>query len=213
MGIPDELLLNPTKEIDDLLTLSPVELVRKEYEAKGMSEDVIDIAIEQDIADEKIDSKAKLIQFNLNQNKENIINTKNQLVAKYTQDKQLAIETQKKQEVTQITEELNKISDFLGAKVSKEAINGIIAKVNKGLYDSELSNPASKATLILYKEFGEKLAKLSKDKALAQGKAEVTSKLSNIPPSQGQSGSRVDMNKAELNDKANGVFSNIPTEW
>lgn len=211
LGMPDELLLNPTREIDEYLSLGDLELVRKEYEAKGMADDLIDLAIEQDTADGKIGTKSQLIRFNLDQNKKDILNTRSQLVNKYTAEKQQATVRQQEQRTTQIKEALNNVSAFLGVNVSKDAIQGIIHKVEKGAYDSELNNPKSLAELILYREFGERFSKISQDKALAKGKAEVTAKLSNIPIKQSQSGSKV-IQTANDNDNAS-PFANMPSNW
>jgi hypothetical protein len=212
LGLPDHLLLDPTKEIDGFLALEDTELVRKEYESiKGMTPELVDMKIEEDIADGKIGNKAQLLRVTLNNNREQLLNTKSQLVEKYTAEKQQAIVRQKEQVTTQIKEALNTVSDFLGVNVNKEAKEAVISKLNKGLYDELLNNPANMAKLILYNEFGEKMAKLSKDKALAQGKAEATAKLSNIPIKTGQVGNKLDLNKlAETADKTS-PFDFIPT--
>lgn len=209
LGLPKELIFEPTKQIDELLTLDDVELVRKKYELNpNMTPDLIDIQLEEDIATGRIDAQAKILRINLNENRENILNERTQLIEKYTQEKQLAAVRQKEQEFNQVKEALSNVSDFLGVRVNKEAINGIITKLNKGAYDNELSAPMSKAQLILYKEFGERFAKLAQDKARAQGKAEITAKLSNVPIKTSPSGSRVD-NKSD-NKQDDHPFANMP---
>lgn len=209
LGLPKELIFEPTKQIDEFLALDDVELVRKKYELNpNMTPDLIDVQIEEDIATGRIDAHAKILRINLNENRENILNERTQLIEKYTQEKQLAVVRQREQELNQVKEALSNVSDFLGVRVNKDAINGIINKLNKGAYDGELSAPVSKAQLILYKEFGERFAKLAQDKARAQGKAEVTAKLSNVPIKTGSGVGRV-VPKTD-NKQDDSPFANMP---
>ncbi len=209
LGLPKELIFEPTKQIDEFLSLDDVELVRKKYELnQNMTPDLIDVQIEEDIATGRIDAQAKILRINLNENRENILNERTQLIEKYTQEKQLAVVRQKEQEFNQVKEALSNVSDFLGVRVNKDAINGIISKLSKGAYDGELSAPVSKAQLILYKEFGERFAKLAQDKARAQGKAEITAKLSNVPIKTGSGSGRV-IPKGD-NKQDDSPFANMP---
>lgn len=209
LGLPKELIFEPTKQIDEFLSLDDVELVRKKYELNpNMTPDLIDVQIEEDIATGRIDAQAKILRINLNENRENILNERTQLIEKYTQEKQLAVVRQKEQEFNQVKEALSNVSDFLGVRVNKDAINGIISKLSKGAYDGELSAPVSKAQLILYKEFGERFAKLAQDKARAQGKAEITAKLSNVPIKTGSGSGRV-IPKGD-NKQDDSPFANMP---
>lgn len=213
MGLPDHLLLDPTAEIDSLTKLEDVELIRKEYEARaGYDTEMVDAAIEQDIADNKVGVKAKMVRAQLEANKTALLNQRSQLVDKYTQERQQAIIRQKEQETNQIKEALTNASDFMGVPIAKDAINGIIHKLNKGLYENELKNPANIATLILHKEFGERIAKLKHDKARAEGKAEATAKLSNIPIQTAAGGGVVNNKTAKLETEGS-VFGNLPADF
>lgn len=209
LGLPQELIFEPTKHIDEMLQLDDVALVRLKYEQNPqMTSDLIDTQIEEDIANGKIDAQAKILRINLNDNKQVILNERTQLIEKYTQEKQVAAIRQKEQEVNQVKEALGKVSEFLGVPVTKEAINGIVAKYTKGDYDKDLNVPMSKAQLILYREFGEKFSKLAQDKARAQGKAEITAKLSNVPIKSGSGGSRVEQKSTDKQDDS--PFANMP---
>ena len=209
LGLPKELIFEPTKQIDELLSLDDVELVRKKYELNpNMTPDLVDIQIEEDIASGRIDAQSRILRINLNENRENILNERSQLIERYTQEKELAVVRQKEQEFNQVKEALSNVSDFLGVRVNKEAINGIINKLSKGAYNEELSAPVSKAQLILYKEFGERFAKLAQDKARAQGKAEITAKLSNVPIKTGSSIGRVNPKSDDKQDDH--PFANMP---
>lgn len=209
LGLPKELIFEPTKQIDELLSLDDVELVRKKYELNPkLTPDLVDIQIEEDIASGRIDAQSRILRINLNENRENILNERSQLIERYTQEKELAVVRQREHEFNQVKEALSNVSDFLGVRVNKEAINGIISKLSKGAYNEELSAPVSKAQLILYKEFGERFAKLAQDKARAQGKAEITAKLSNVPIKTGSSTGRVNTKSDDRQDDH--PFANMP---
>lgn len=199
LGLPKELVLEPTRgvdasisRIDELVKMSDVDLYRLALEnTEGMTPDMIETELDELTTSGKIVHKAQMERIALMNDRktflaerDNILRTRDELVAKHTQDKQRIAEQKKEQETTLFLKTLNDKSDFMGVPIPKEFKDGVIQKFRGGLYDSALTDAANKVNLILFNELGPKFAKLIKDSAFAKGKESEIKKQANIPPIQ-----------------------------
>lgn len=202
MGMSAETVLQPTRELDAYLALDDAALVRADLELqfKGR-QDIVDNKMEI-LAEspDKLKLMADELKIYINQEKAQIVEERKQYLQKYETDKQTAMLHQKTQERTQVIDAMNKISEYMGFKVSKEATEAFIMKYNNGLYDNDLSSPTSKAQFIFQKEMGEKLTKHIQNKASETAKKEVTNKLLNIPPVIAGAGQQVDTSKQPMDN-------------
>jgi hypothetical protein len=182
LGIPDDLILEPTKEIDGYLKLDDAQLVRANLAAtEGWTEDMINTEMES-LDEDKLSHEAKKLRLELNQQKKNIITTKENLVQQYTAEREQVALKLKEQEKTQFKEAMDKVSTFFGVTIPKEVKDALVTKYNNGLYDKDLTAAEMKANFILIKELGDKLTKHVRNKVSADVKKEATDKLLNIPP-------------------------------
>lgn len=204
MGIPEDKVFAPTKEIDGYLALGDVELVRADLSLRaeeGWTPELIDAKMEELAGDpKKLALAAGELRIELNNNKKQITETRTKLLQQYEQQKQNVILQQKAQEQAQFNEALDKLQTFMGKPVSKEAKEAIRAKHNSGLYNDVVNAADSKVAAIMYKEYGEKLAKLIQNKASEEAKTETRKKLLNIPPVNSGAGKRVDTNATNQSD-------------
>lgn len=183
LGIPDELLLEPTKEIDGYLSLDAAELVRADKAAtQGWTQEMIDTEIESLIESGKLDHEASKIRIELNLQKTNILAHKAELVKKYTEQNQNAILQQKEAERTQTITAFDKVQEFMGVKIPREVKEVLARKYANGAYDKDLMSPESKVDFILKMEYGPKITKYLQTKVAEKVKKENTDKLLNIPP-------------------------------
>lgn len=199
MGVPQELIFEPTKEIDAYLKLDAPALVREDLRLKGMTEDLIDAKMESLTEEGKVESTAKLLQFELNKQREHILNTQQNIISQRAAEIERVQKHAKEQELTQLKEALNNTSEFLGAKLTKEAKEIIAKKLQSGAYEKELSSPQAKIAALLQKEFGQKYVDYAKSKARSDGKMEVVKKLANVPPKQ-NSGIAIEKEPIETGD-------------
>jgi hypothetical protein len=200
-GIPEEQVFAPTRQIESYLALDDAALVRADLEAtEGWTPELIDHKIESLIADNKIALAAGEIRIGLNQQKNQITQTRTQLLQQYEQQKQNAILQQRQQESAQFTNALNNVSEFMGVPLTKEAKDAILIKYNNGLYENDLNAAQSKVAAILHNEYGAKLAKHIQNKASEAAKLETTKKLLNVPPVSSQTGKRVETTQNNQND-------------
>lgn len=192
LGIPDELLLDPTKDIDNYLKLDDAELVRANLAATdGWTTEMIDTEIESLVDSGKISHEAGKVRIDLNHQKNNILAHKTELVSKHTAQRQEVAARQKEQEKTQFIETMNKVSTFMGVTIPPEVKETFIKKYNSGLYDKDLSSVDAKVNYILKQELEGKISKHIQNKASEKAKKEVTDKLLNIPPVVENGGGRV----------------------
>ncbi len=218
LGLPQELILEPTRNVDNNVTiidnavkLGDAELVRAELEnTEGWTPEMIDTEIEELVANGKIAHKAQVVRVNLLNDKkvllaqrEDILKTRNDLIAKHTTDKQRVAEQKKEQDNSLFLKALNDKSDFMGVPIPKDFKDAVALKFRSGLYDSKLSEAQTKVNSILFAELGSKFADLVKKSAFAKGKETEIKKNANIPPiSSAASGQRV-INKEPSQDKEN----------
>lgn len=200
LGVPKELILEPTKEIDGYLKMDSAELVRADKMATdGWTPEMIDTEIESLIENGKLEHEASKIRIELNLQKTNILANRANLVQKYTEQKQSAAVQQKEQEKTQVISALNKVSTFAGVPIPKDVMQTFITKYNNGLYDKDLSSADIKANYIIMKELEGKIGKHIQNKASEKAKTELTNKLLNVPPLKQSGGGAVVTNNQQDN--------------
>jgi hypothetical protein len=199
MGLPDNLLLEPTKEIDGWLKLDDAELVRANLAATdGWTTEMIDTEIESLVESGKITHEAAKLRIGLNNDKNVLLAQRKELVQKYTTQKQESLVRQKEQEKTQFIEAMNKVSSLMGVPIPKEVKEALIIKYNNGVYDKDFASlTEAKVNYVLNKELGNKLAAHIRNKASEQVKKAATDELLNIPPVQSGGGG-----KAEIKQEA-----------
>lgn len=200
LGVPQEMILTPTLQIDNmlaqadsLLKLSDAELYRTILENSGSdwTPELIDAHITDLAAEGKLATKAQVERLTLKSDqkalladRENVLKTRESIIQQHTSDKQRIAEQKREQESTLFLKALDDKLDFMGVPVPKEVKDAVALKFRGGLYDSELTVAQNKVDLILFKELGPKFAKLVKDSAFAKGKESEIKKAANIPPTQ-----------------------------
>ena len=182
MGIPKELIFEPTKQIDGWLALDNSALVREDLKYRGYDEDVIDNKMEELTAEGKIDIKAKELRFDLGKGREEILQQRQQIVSQRAAEIEQVQKQSKEREINQLKETLNNTSEFMGVNLTKEAKELIAKKLQSGAYEQELSTPQLKVNAILHKEFGQKFTEYAKNKFRSEGKMTEVKKLANVPP-------------------------------
>lgn len=206
LGLPEELIVNPTKDIDEYLSLSDAEIIRKDLEVTdGWTDEKIDKELE--ILSEKPDllkHQADKIRINLNLNKKARLAQQAELVQRFTQEKQAVAIRQKQEQDTQFTNSLNDVKDFLGIPLAKGTKEAILMKYNAGKYNDVFNKPLSKVQQALFYELGDKLIPHIHTKAREEGKKEIVKKQANIPSKDGESGQRVEI-KNQLENNWSGI--------
>jgi hypothetical protein len=210
LGIPEDKVFAPTKEIDGYLGLDDASLVRADLEnTEGWAgkQELIDARIEELAADpKKLNLAAEMIRIDLNNQKKQIVETRNTILKQSEERRQNAILQQRQQEAAQFNEALNKLETFMGQPVSKEIKEAIRLKHNNGGYAEIVNKADSQINAIMYKEFGDKLVKHLQNKASEEAKLDQTKKLLNIPPVTGANGKRVDVNANNQKDAGWGAI-------
>ena len=211
MGVPQELAFNPTKAQDEYLAMDSASLVRAELASRqGWDESMVDAKMEELIADQDaLEVQAKIIRANVNTIKQDILQEQQQLVQRYTEQKQQEAHRQKVEANNQFKDVLTKESTFMGLKLSQEVKDAIYAKYEKGAYDEALNPAQAKLRAILQLEYGDKFAKVLQSKAKEEGKAEIVRKLADVPPKVNNGGSRVQV-KVSDDHADNHPFANMP---
>jgi len=202
LGVPDEYLLDPTRDIDAYLAMEDSQLVRNALLAQpNWTEDMADVEMEELSADPtRLAHKARIARINLQNDRQSILNTKAQLVQQYTEQKQQAVFQQKVEADNKFKEALTKESAFIGLPISQAAKNVILDKYSKGLYENALSDAESKVRAILQLEFGNQFSKIALSKAKAEGQAEIVRRLADVPPLKGQGGGAVQVQSENTNN-------------
>lgn len=186
LGVPKELIFEPTKIVDGYLALDDAALLREDLKARGYTEEMIDTKMETFIEEGKVKAQADILRHELGLEKQKILNTRTQIVQERKAAREQAAIQQKEQEFIQMKEALNNTSDFMGTTLSNAVKEQLIKKIQSGAYDKEFSNPQAKIAYVLQKELGQKFTEQIKNKFLSKGKDDVMKKLSNVPPIKGQ---------------------------
>lgn len=183
MGVPQEQILNPTREIDQYLAMSEVEIVRADLEKQGYPEDLVDAKLEAlSTSPEALKRQADLIKFELTQAKTAILDQRNQLIQQFETKAQEASLMAKEAEKTQFKQALNTVEDFLGKSVPKAAKDKLYEEFSKGRFDKDFNDPKAKVELAMYKLFGKSFASSLKNTAFEQGREKIVKELTNVPP-------------------------------
>jgi len=182
MGVPQELIFEPTKQIDGWLALEDAALVREDLKALNYSDEDADSKIEKLIEDGKLERDARLIRIELGKQKEAVLQQRQQIVSQKAAEIEQVQRQTKEREITQLKEALNNTSEFMGVNLTKEAKETLIKKIQSGAYEKELSSAQLKVNAILHKEFGQKFTEYAKNKFRSEGKMAEVKKLANVPP-------------------------------
>jgi hypothetical protein len=183
LGVPDHLINNPTKEIDEYLRLDNAELLRAELSTyPNWTEDMVNKEIEDQIESGKIDHSTAKIRAELTTQKQALELQQTDILQKYREQNAQASQRQKELERTETIKALNNVSEIAGVKIPQKIKDNLIIKYNNGLYDKELSTAQSNAEYIVKKELEAAAIKQVLNKALEKVKSEATNKLLNIPP-------------------------------
>ncbi len=218
LGLPQELILEPTRNIDnaissldEALKFSSADLVHAVLQnTEGWTPDLIEIELDELAASGKLEHKAQVERLNiiadkksLTEQRANVLNMRTNLIAKHTADRQRIEQQKKEQDTSLFLKTLNDKSDFMGVPVPKEFKDAIALKFRGGLYDNQLSEAQTKVNAILFHELGGKFAKLLNDSAFAKGKESEIKKAANIPPTVNSGGGQKAVDRTPVNEDYN----------
>lgn len=183
LGVPEHLINEPTKEIDGYLALDDAALIRAELATNPLwTEDRINTEIESLLEDpKKLEHEAFKIRSELTIQKNAITAEENNIIQKWTEQKQAATIKAQELERTAVKDALSKVSEVAGVKIPAKVMDAISIKYANGAYDKDLLSPVAKAEYIIQKELGQKAVNLIRNKASENAKLAVTTKLLNIP--------------------------------
>ncbi len=193
MGLNEEHLIAPTREIQEYLKLDDNSLIRQNLEwdlrdskdASGNSntDTLVDHEMEKFIADpNKLRNEAAIIRNGLKGQEQNILQQRTQLVQQFEQRKQDAALAQKQQEIVQFKTALDTVSTFMGYPVPNEVKEAIFKSYSSGEQANNLDTPKNRAEYAVYQALGQKVVSHLKNTAFQKGKDQVNTKLANIPP-------------------------------
>jgi len=202
-GYTREQINEPTKEIDTLLTMSNIDLVKKDLELQGMSESLIEKEIELLTEKGVIDHEAEKLKLVLHNARESVLAERQQLAQQVATNYEAKLQAERQAEAQLMTNAFNTVKDFMGQPINENARQQLAQRYAEGQYDSILNDPAKKAEFIMYHHFGEQAAKNIRNKALEEGREKVTKHLSNVPPVPQQNNTRV---SAKQNAKTTSGF-------
>lgn len=182
MGVPEEQLFHPTRQIEEYLKLEDAALVRADKEAWGWKPEMIDAELELLTTKNLLGHEAEKLRLTLNSNKADILKQREKFVQQYEGKRQEAILHQKEEERTQFTKAMNTVSTFMGAPIPADVKDALIKNYNKGLYDNVLNTPTSKVEYLLQRELSHKVLSVLKNTASQEGRDTIRKKLAEIPP-------------------------------
>lgn len=210
LGVPQDLIFEPTKQIDGYLALEDSELVRADLKARDYTDEMIDTKMESMVEAGKVKAEADIIRLELGKQKQQVLNTRTQIVQQKTAERELVQKQLKDREIAQLKEVLNNKSEFMGVPLSKDVKEAIAKKLQSGGYDDDLAKAEAKVDTILYKQFGSKLAEHIKTKAFADGKLSEVKKLSNVPEVKSQTAGSVKVSQEQQeSDNAFGALKGV----
>jgi hypothetical protein len=200
MGWSLEDISAPTQKIDKYLSMDSAELIREDRKLLGWDEERIDTELTYLTDKGFLDHEANGMRDALKNQRENIIQQRDQTLADYAQNKDKVAQQQKEQEVSQIKQAISDMDKFMDVPLAKDARDAIAIKLSRGDYDSLFSDPKIRAEFIMYKELGEKAAKHIERTSFEKGRATITKKLLNIPPVESQTGKKVVETNQNINN-------------
>lgn len=189
-GTHDE-WMNPTREIQKLKALSDSELVAKDLELQGWSEENIEIELEEQVEKNRLKKNADALRLVLDTNEANIVKERADAQKIFVQQEQLRIEKAKEKDTNQIREAITKRNEFMDTPISEKHKDFVMKKYEKGEYHELFKDPNTIAEFLLYKEFGKQGVERLKSKSFENGKETIAKKLHNIPPKTNAGGKRV----------------------
>lgn len=187
-GLTRDEINAPVKELEDLLALSNIDLVRKDLELqyKDLDEHKRNELIEKEIEilteKELIDHEAEKLKVVLNQAKESRLLERAELAKSVATKYEAKREADRQSELQSIGNSLNTVKEFMGSPINDNVRTELVKRISYGKFDSIFNDPAKKAQFILFDLFGEQAAKNIRQLALTEGREKVTKHLSNVPP-------------------------------
>lgn len=196
-GYTREQINEPTKEIDSVLSMANIDIVKLNMELEGYSPELIEKEIE--ILAEKglIDHEAEKHRLFLKSARESVLNERADLANKVATSYQAKLEEQKQAEIQSMAQAFDTVKDFMGHAVNENTRKEMARRYAEGKYDAIMSDPIKKAEFLLYQNFGEQVLKNIRNKALDEGREKVTKHLSNIPPVPQQNNAKVNLKTQE----------------
>lgn len=194
-GYTREQINEPTKEIDQALAMSSIDLVKYNMELEGYSPELIEKEIE--ILTEKglVDHEAEKHRLFLKNARETVLSDRANLAQQVATNYQARLEAERQAELQTMTNAFDTVKDFMGHAINENTRKEIAKRYAEGKYDAVLNDPIKKAEFLLYHNFGEQVVKNIRNKALEEGREKVTKHLSNIPPVPQQNNSTVIVKK------------------
>jgi len=200
MGVSQEQLFEPTKQIDNYLAMDEATLVRADKEVAGWKPEMIDAELELLTSKNLLGHEAEKIRMALNANREAILQERQSHIEQYESKKEQAILAQKEEAKVHFKKAMDTVSSFMDVPVPAEVKEAVTRKFNSGVYDDILATPESKAEYILYKELGQKIAKTLKSTAFAQGKETIRKNLLAVPPASNNNAGQAQVTNQDTQD-------------
>lgn len=182
MGVPEDKLFQPTRDIEKYEAMDNTALIRADKELLGWKQEMIDAEIELLTAKGLIDHESNKLRLVLADAKTNIINERQTYIQQYESKKEQAILAQKEQEKVQFKQAMDTVSTFMDVPIPNEVKEAIVRKYNNGAYDEQLNTPRSKVEFVLQKELQKTYLKSIMNTASEKGRDTIRTKLAAVPP-------------------------------
>ncbi len=189
MGVPEEHILQPTKQVDTYLAMDDIALNRADLEAMKMTPEMIDKEMEIRTAAGTIKHEADKLRLMLGQQKEQITKETQEYAQQWESKKEQALLAQQEQSKIQFKEAMNAVSKFMDIDVPQEIKEAVIRKYNNGTYKDVLTQPDAQAQYILFKELQHKIIPALKSAAFSKGAESQRKESLNIPVTNNNAGS------------------------
>lgn len=201
--------LDPLKPVNDVKSLSDVDLVVRDLELRDWPQDKIDAEITRMTENEKVDEIA-LTAFKLREQlnvieeniKSRVIESKTNAEKRKDTYKQNATAEQ----LSAIKNSLNTVSEFMDTPLSGKHKDFIAKNWADGKYANIINDPKAMSKFLLFHEFGEQGIANLKNKAKEEAKLAYKNDRHNIPPLTGTGGGQV-KGASTSNQQAEGNWS------
>lgn len=190
-GYTREQINEPTKDIDTLLAMSNIDLVKRDLELQGMSEGLIEKEIELLTEKGIIDHEAEKLKLVLHNARNSVLEERQQLAQQVATNYEAKLYAERQAQAELMSNAFNTVKDFMGQPINENARKQLAQRYAEGQYESIFNDPVKKAEFIMYYHFGEQAAKNIRNKALEEGREKVTKHLSNVPPVPQQNNTKV----------------------
>ena len=189
-GYTREQINEPTKEIDGVLSMSNIDLVKYDMELQGYSPELIEKEIELLTEKDRVDHEAEKLRVFLKGERENVLKQRADLANQVATSYQAKLEADRRAEAETVTKAFDTVKEFMGHPINENLRKQIANRYVEGKYDAIMSDPVKKAEFLMYHHFGEQVLKNIRNKAFEEGREKVTKHLSNITPVPGQNNAK-----------------------